>query len=203
MATQTEVAAHLDLTQSAVSQLIAARILPASAGRGGLDIDECRVSYVRHLREVAAGRQAAAKGDGLDLVAERARLAKEQADGLAMKNAITRGQMIPAEAAVRVVGESCSTIRTHFLAMPSNAAPRLFRCKSIAELQEMLMGLVVQALAELSIGFERLANPGEHDEPAGDDTSGRDGGGPGAEDGGGNPGRSGRAKSLGDRSARS
>jgi phage terminase Nu1 subunit (DNA packaging protein) len=36
-------------------------------------------------------------GDDLDLNAERARLAREQADGQAIKNAVARGELLPAE----------------------------------------------------------------------------------------------------------
>lgn len=50
------------------------------------------LAYAGHLREVAAGRLAA--GD-LDLAAERARLAKEQADKIAMQNAVTRNELAP------------------------------------------------------------------------------------------------------------
>lgn len=50
------------------------------------------LEYCGNLREVAAGRLAA--GD-LDLAAERARLAKEQADKVGMQNAVTRGDLAP------------------------------------------------------------------------------------------------------------
>lgn len=49
-------------------------------------------SYCKHLREVAAGR--AASGD-LDLATERAGLAKEQKDRIAMMNAQTRKELAP------------------------------------------------------------------------------------------------------------
>ena len=86
--TQQEIADHLDMSQQAVSGL---------CSEIGLDwrsatLDEVRVRYIRRLREQAAGRAAA--GD-LDLVGERARLAKEQADRVAMQNAVTRGELAP------------------------------------------------------------------------------------------------------------
>ena len=86
MLTQKEISEHLDLSQAAVSQWL---------DRLGIDwkvscLDEIRVAYIRSLREQAAGR--AASGD-LDLATERARLAKEQADKVAMQNAETRGEL--------------------------------------------------------------------------------------------------------------
>lgn len=55
-------------------------------------LEEIRVRYIRRLREQAAGRFAS--GD-LDLAGERARLAKEQADKVAMQNAVTRNELAP------------------------------------------------------------------------------------------------------------
>lgn len=51
--------------------------------------------YCSHIREQAAGR--ATVGD-LDLATERARLAKEQADKVAMQNAERRGELAPVSA---------------------------------------------------------------------------------------------------------
>ena len=83
---QQVIAEHLDMSQPAVSQWL---------DRLGIDlkvstIDEIRVAYIRAIREQAAGRAAA--GD-LDLATERARLAREQADKIAMQNAVTRGEL--------------------------------------------------------------------------------------------------------------
>lgn len=93
MATQQEVARHLDLGDARyIRQLLERGILPRA--KVGLDLDACRVAYIRHLRTVAAGHQSA---DGaLDLTAERARLSKEQADAQELKNAITRGELVSA-----------------------------------------------------------------------------------------------------------
>ena len=56
MATVAELAKHLDLSMARVGQLQLADVLPRSKGRSGLDLDGCRVAYIRHLREAAAGR---------------------------------------------------------------------------------------------------------------------------------------------------
>ena len=86
MLNQQVIAEHLDLSQGAVSQWL---------DRLGVNLkvstlDEIRVAYIRAIREQAAGRAAA--GD-LDLATERARLAREQADKIAMQNAVTRGEL--------------------------------------------------------------------------------------------------------------
>lgn len=88
MPTQQSIAEHLDLDQSAVSRLVDELGIDWKAA----SIDAIRVAYIRRLREQAAGR--AANGD-LQLAAERARLASEQADRVAMLNARTKRELAP------------------------------------------------------------------------------------------------------------
>lgn len=75
------------VSQPAVSDLLSRGVLVK-----GESAEQWLISYCRHLREVAAGRLG--EGDG-DLVAERTRLAKEQADKIAMQNAERRGELAP------------------------------------------------------------------------------------------------------------
>lgn len=108
---QKEIAEHIDLSQPAVSGLM---------DRLGIDwktstIDEIRVAYIRHLREQAAGR--AASGD-LDLATERARLAKEQADKVAMQNAVTRGDLAPVVMIEEVLTKTAARLAGIFDAIP-------------------------------------------------------------------------------------
>lgn len=76
------------ISQQAVSLLMQRKILV-----DGASADEWLLAYCDHLRSVAAGRGGEAS---LELAAERARLAKEQADKIAMQNAVTRGELAPA-----------------------------------------------------------------------------------------------------------
>lgn len=76
------------ITQPAVSEMVRRKILPDGAAG-----DEWLLAYCDHLREMAAGRGGES---GAELVAERARLAREQADKIAMQNAVTRGELAPA-----------------------------------------------------------------------------------------------------------
>ena len=152
MASQNEVADHLFMTQQAVSALIQKGILPSPSGRAGLDLDTCREAYIRHAREIAAGRVSAVSGEGLDLVQERARLAAEQADGQAMKNAVLRGELIQAEDVERIFGALVTSARAAFLALPHKAAPLVVGKTSPVEAQAVLTGLVHEALASLAAG---------------------------------------------------
>jgi len=63
MATQIELAAHLDLSTRRVRDLLRDGILPPSKGNGGYDIDASRVNYIRHLRGLASGQQRGSADD--------------------------------------------------------------------------------------------------------------------------------------------
>lgn len=96
---QVEFGVLVGISQPAVSDLLARGVL-AEGESGGAWLKQ----YCRHLREIAAGR--ATSGD-FDLATERARLAKEQADKVAMQNAIQRGELAPVaamEAVLATVG---------------------------------------------------------------------------------------------------
>lgn len=125
MLTQQDVADHIDLSR----QQAAAWLERLGINWRVAALDEIRVAYIRELREQAAGR--AAVGD-LDLAAERARLAKEQADKVAMQNAVTRGELAPVvlieevltKAAAKVAGVFDAipgVVRRRFPALPSEA----------------------------------------------------------------------------------
>lgn len=87
--TQAEFAAMVGISQPAVSALISKGVLKPTDSAGAWLHDYCA-----NLREQAAGRGSAIAG-GLDLVQERARLAKEQADKVAMANAQLRRELAP------------------------------------------------------------------------------------------------------------
>ncbi len=57
MATQKQVGEHLELSDRSIRYLIARGVLERS-GRRKFDVDACRRAYLRHLREIAAGRAA-------------------------------------------------------------------------------------------------------------------------------------------------
>jgi terminase small subunit / prophage DNA-packing protein len=80
-------------------------------------------SLIEHLSETAAGRGGA--GGVATLTAERARLAREQADAAAFKNARERNEFIPAADVERAWSAECSSIRNRLLAIPSALPMRL------------------------------------------------------------------------------
>ncbi|HEY8214321.1 MAG TPA: hypothetical protein VIG36_09365 [Methylocystis sp.] len=91
--------------------------------RGKYALKTCVQAISRHLREVAAGRGGEAAG--LELSAERARLAKEQADGQAIKNATLRGELIEADIVERRWADILSSVKAQMLGIPSELAQAL------------------------------------------------------------------------------
>jgi len=86
------------MSQQAVSDLVRRRVLPE-----GASANEWLLAYCEHLREVAAGRGGEAT---FELAAERARLAKEQADKVGMQNAERRGELAPAHLLEQVLAKA-------------------------------------------------------------------------------------------------
>jgi phage terminase Nu1 subunit (DNA packaging protein) len=96
---QAQLAQMLGLSEARVSQLMSEGVLP----EGGTGMDWLH-AYCSRLREQAAGRLGSEVG-GLDLAQERAALAREQRMGIALKNAVLRGEY----ASVSLLGEVLAT----------------------------------------------------------------------------------------------
>jgi terminase small subunit / prophage DNA-packing protein len=100
--TQDAFALLVGISQPAVSDLLSRAVLRKDAPLG-----EWLLAYCSHLREQAAGR--ASTGD-LQLAAERARLASEQADRVAMLNAERRRELAPVSLLELVLSRVCRQI---------------------------------------------------------------------------------------------
>jgi phage terminase Nu1 subunit (DNA packaging protein) len=99
------------------------RGITKKSGRGRYLLTESVQLYTAHLRGVAAGRGGE---DGvLDLTVQRARLAKEQADSQALKNATQRNEMVPAIEVERGWTTVCRRVRNAMLAVPSRVRQTL------------------------------------------------------------------------------
>jgi hypothetical protein len=99
MPTQQEFADHVGITRQIAGEMVRKGTLPP-----GGTLDEWRLAYCTHLREVATGRSSAkAQAAGLDLTAERARLSKLQADKVEIELAELRGEVVRAEDVARVM----------------------------------------------------------------------------------------------------
>lgn len=99
---QADLAVLVGISQPAVSQLMTEGKIPSSGALGAVVR-----AYCHRLREQAAARMG---GGALDLVQERAALAREQRIGQAMKNAIARGEFAQTAVLKTILDLAASTV---------------------------------------------------------------------------------------------
>lgn len=104
---QGEFATMVGLSEARVSQLVSEMVIARGATAGAW-----LLAYCERLRDQAAGRMGEA--GGLDLVQERAALAREQRIGQAMKNAQARGEWAPVGLLADVLGVASSAVVDRF-----------------------------------------------------------------------------------------
>lgn len=150
MASLEQVAKHLEMSQVAVSKLIREGVIDRQE-RGQYDVDDVRAQYIRHIRAVASGR--AASGD-LDLGAERARLAKEQADAKEMENAVERGELVYISDVSKQFQLQLTKVRTKLLAIPTKVAAEVHASATIKEAKQIIEENIEDALREL-VGYSQ------------------------------------------------
>lgn len=148
MASQADLGDHLDLDQSSVSDLVRRGVFPKAA-RGAYDLNACRVAYIRHLREQAAGRAGRVKTK-LDIVYEGARLKKEMADKTAMENAVRRGDLIPRREVVEMIQKAFVSVRSKLLGLPSKEAAVLAAMDDARAIFDRLTSAIHELLTELA-----------------------------------------------------
>mgnify|MGYP001139556223 CR=1 FL=1 len=102
------------VSQQAVSELVSRGVLTDGASAG----DWLR-QYCANLREQAAGRGSS------DLAIERARLAKEQADKIAMQNAQTRRELAPVVLMTEVLAKVGARVSGILDAIPGQVRRRV------------------------------------------------------------------------------
>ena len=117
LVTQKRFGEIVGISQPAVSDLLTRGVLTDGATLGDWLLDYCR-----NLREQAAGR--AATGD-LDLATERARLAREQADKIAMQNACSRRELTPTVVLEQVLAGAAAKIAGILGAIPGMVRRRV------------------------------------------------------------------------------
>ncbi|WP_158873988.1 terminase small subunit [Antarcticirhabdus aurantiaca] len=104
-----------------VQNLIAEGTIERTAS-GKIPLAEATAAYCERLRKSAAGR---AEAGDLDLTAERARLAKEQADAQEMKNAVGRGELLKAADVQRAWADILRMVQALMLSLSSKVQQKL------------------------------------------------------------------------------
>lgn len=170
-ATATQVAEWIGVSRQAVSEFANdGKVIRIS--RGKYDLKASVQTYTAHLREVAAHRGGAEQI--LDLTQERARLAREQADGQELKNRQLRGELVSAIDVEREWADTLRGVRAGILAVTSRvrAAAGLTAAQAV-ELDAELR----RALTELGNDTQDKAGGATGADPAAADSAERMDGG--------------------------
>jgi phage terminase Nu1 subunit (DNA packaging protein) len=119
-----DLAGWLGCSQHALVDLARRNILVRAPGRrGGFLLRPSVKSYSEHTRKALSGRG----GEAMAMAAakERARLAKESADRIAIKNSVARGDLVEARDVEGKWSAALRAIRAGMLAVPSRVGARL------------------------------------------------------------------------------
>lgn len=144
--TQAIVAEHLDLSQQAVSELLARLRFDLETGT----IDEVRVKYIRSLRHAAAGR------GGDDIAGERLRLLTAKRRRTELELARRSGELVEAQRVTRAVTTWAAMARAAFEQVPDKLADRLAAETSADDCTALLTAEIDAVLADLAAGARAM-----------------------------------------------
>lgn len=147
MATQSECADWLDISDRRFRELVDEGVLERAPEKGGYDLKAVVQQYIRNLRTVAAGR-----GGGeaqAQKAVDEARLARARADKAEMELDEQRGQLVPADQIADALNDAVQIMRTRVMAIPTKAAPRV-GARDVAHAEQAIRAEVIEALTELS-----------------------------------------------------
>ena len=121
-ASASTIARWLGVTEKSVRELAKAGIV-IRAGRGLYKLEESVTGYCAHIRKTASQRGGEASLEAMR--DQRIRIAKEQADALALKNTAARGELLDANEVEADWSATLRNVRAGMLAVPSRAGARL------------------------------------------------------------------------------
>ena len=147
MATQRELAEHLDLSTKRISELIRDGILPSKMGRSPINIDVCRIAYISYLRKLGGYNK---KSGGGDIAEEKTRLTKAQADKAELEVSELEGQLIPAQLVQDTWTDMVANVRSKLLGLPSRIAHQVIALETYPEAEQLIKENVHDALSELA-----------------------------------------------------
>lgn len=145
---QAEFAEAVGVSEARISQLVADGLVPR-----GETAHNMLLAYCERLRDQAAGRAGSDVG-GLDLVQERAALARSQRVAQDLKNAVARGEFAPVGLLADVLGQASSAVADRFDQI--EGALRLKRPDIDEELMSAVLSVVTSARNEWIRATTRL-----------------------------------------------
>lgn len=173
--TQAALGRHLDLSERSVRELFGKAVFPTTVNSKALteaDLDVCRVAYIQHLRDQAAGRtkEIDTVPDSDDPEIQLAHLRGEQIALTRIKRRKIMGELVERSALRLAVSGAFARVKSVLLKIPKKEAGRLAGMDDEIAIREHLDDLIHEALEELastpveSIGEETDPNDLEADD---------------------------------------
>lgn len=135
-----------------ISQQAVSEFLEAVSLAPGVSASEMLAAYCDRLREQAAGRLG--DTDGLDLVQERAALARAQREGHEIKNAVARGEYASINLMAQTLAMASQAVVERFEQLPGTLKKS---CPHLDDAtREQIMGVLAHARNEWVSHAERL-----------------------------------------------
>jgi phage terminase Nu1 subunit (DNA packaging protein) len=143
-------------------------VVQAASGRGA----DWQFATAQVADWLARGKKQAE--EKIDLNAERAPLAKEQADGQALRNAVARGELLPADQVENTWMSAIGRSRSLLLGIPTSSAGRIVLLarqhedakdaeRAVRELLINLIDTAVNELRDLKFGDDEDEDDGPSD----------------------------------------
>ena len=126
----------LGITQRHVLRLVQTGILPKTD-----DPKQITNAYINHSKE--------SKGGKADLIEERTRLIRIQADKRELELKIAQGELIHVDTAMQLWGQVVQSVRSKLLAIPTKLAPLVLGCKGLSEIKDTVEKQIYEVMEEL------------------------------------------------------
>jgi phage terminase Nu1 subunit (DNA packaging protein) len=148
--TQTDLAAYIDTTRETISDHVARGTIKKRAD-GKYDLQEC----IRAIFKWQSGKLSGRIGNE-ELAAQRVNLAREQAESVALKNAVTRGEFVRLETFAKVLDRHVMAMRERFLQLPRVSAeallPILRSAADMTAAEDAIRELTYEAMSDVADG---------------------------------------------------
>ena len=167
---QADMASHLDMTDVAFRKHVSNGVLPEGERDGRTvryDSQATRIAYIRHLRATITGTtdgEAKATGAG-SLVAERARLASEQANKQARENALADGIVVSINDVIEAAALSDLALKQRLEALGVRLCHELATVTDAADCKDII-DLAVNDALNAAWGKGNEGDDGEAEEAA-------------------------------------
>lgn len=140
----------LNVSDVHLGRLAKAGTIPGPVAKGQWDVVAVVQAYVAHLESRGKGSPEGVKSEELRLIVARREKAEAETEQQRMRNAATRGELLPRSEVDAAVTAAFARVRARVLALPSKLAPVLLSLRTAAEVRERMAEAVHDALDELA-----------------------------------------------------